>query len=336
MKKKFLALFLTATLALSVTACGSDDSKTTSAPADTTAQADAGQDKAEEKTEEKKEEDTKDAEAEKKEDAEEAKTEVENPIEESLVRMAEVTSMEMEMVMNMDMSVEADGQEQSVETVTVMDMECMTNPLKIKMEMDMDMGEAGSTSMSIYGDMDENGNYMLYMYDGTSWIAESAGEVDLEAYNAQASMEAQIGDTSAYVLEGKEQLNGADAYKYSCTMSGDEMKEAINSAGALDSLASLGISTSDAYAMLDGLGELVTYVWVDAETLYPIQYEMDMTEIMDGLMTAIIEAMGEQAQGMTMHVSKMEMTMTCSNFNGISDITVPAEALEAATVTTAQ
>ena len=327
MKKKFLALFLTAALAVSVTACGSDDSKSTSAPADTTATADAGQSETE-----KKEEAAKDAEEEKKEEAEEAKAEVENPIEESLKRMAEVDSMEMKMVMNMDMSVEADGQKESVESVTTMDMECMTNPLKIKMEMEVDMGAAGSQSMSIYGDVDESGNYVMYMFDGESWLAMQVSEFDLNAYNAQSSMEAQIGDTSVYVLEGTDKLNGADVYKYSYTMTGDEMKEALQEAGALDSLSDLGLSTSDAYGMLDGLGEIVTYVYVDAETYYPVQYEMDMTDVMDALYAAIIEAMGEQAEGLSMSVSKMELVMTCSNFNGISDITVPEEALSAAVV----
>ena len=324
MKKKLLALFLTATLAVSVTACGSDDSKTTSAPADTTATADAGQT-------EQKEEAAKDAEEEQKEEAEEAKAEVENPIEESLKRMAEVDSMEVEMVLNMDMSVEADGESQSIESVTIMDMECMTDPLKIKMEMEMDMGEAGSMTMSIYGDVDENGNYVMYMFDGTSWIAQEVSEFDLEAYNAQSSMEAQIGDTSVYVLEGTEKVDGKEAYKYSYTMTGDEMKEALSDAGALDSLSQLGLSESDAYGMLDGLGEIVTYVYVDAETYYPIKYEMDMTEIMDALYAAMLEALGEQVEGLSMSVSKMELVMTCSNYNGISDITVPEEALSAAT-----
>lgn len=325
MKRKFLALFLTAALALSVTACG-NDSASTSAPADTKTEADAGQetkDAAKEETKDAAKEETKDASA-------EAPAEVEDPIAESLKRMNDVTSMEMEMVMNMDMSFEADGDKQAVESVTVMDMECITDPLKIKMEMDMDMGAAGSMSMSIYGDIDENGNYMMYMFDGASWSAMPVAEIDMEAYNAQSSMAAQIGDTSVYTLEGTEKLNGADAYKYFYTMTGDEMKAAIRDAGALDSLTSLGISQSDAYNMLDGLGEVVTYVWVDAETFYPIQYEMDMTDVMDALMVGVIEAMGEEAEGISMHVSKMEMTMTCSNFNGISDITVPKEALAAA------
>ncbi|MCM1387852.1 MAG: hypothetical protein NC231_11020 [Bacillus sp. (in: Bacteria)] len=323
MKRKFLALFLTATLAVSVTACGSDDSASVSAPADVTASAEGGAET------EQKEEAVKEAEEEKKEEAEETKQEVEDPIGESLKRMADVTSMKMEMVMNMDMTAEMDGETESMESVTVADMECITDPLKIKMEMTVDMGEDGSQTMSIYGDLDESGNYMMYMYDGMDWMAMPVAEIDMEAYNAQSSMEAQIGDTSAYVLEGMEKLNGADAYKYSCTMSGDEMKEAIASAGAMDSLAAYGIAADDAYAMMDGVGEMVTYVWVDAETLYPVKYEMDMTEIMDAVMSGVVEALGEQAQGITMHVTRMDMIMTCSDFNAVSDITVPAEALAA-------
>ena len=186
--------------------------------------------------------------------------------------------------------------------------------------------------MSIYGDVDENGNYMMYMSDGESWYAQEVSEYDLEEYNAQSSMEEQIGDTSAYVLEGTEKLNGADVYKYSCTLTGDEMQEALSSSGALDQLSSLGLSASDAYSMLDGLGELVEYVYVDAETYYVVQYEMDMTEIMDALFAAVLEALGEQAEGLTMSISKMELVMTCSNYNGISDITIPEEALSAVAV----
>lgn len=322
MKKKFLALLLTATLAVSVTACGSDDSASTSASADTTAAADAGQAETEQKEEA--------AEDAKEEKAEEVKEEVENPIEESLKRMAEVDSMRMMMVMNMDMSFEADGESEAIESVTTMDMACINDPLKIQMEMVVDMGEAGSQSMSIYGDVDENGNYMMYMFDGTAWMAQQVGEIDLEAYNAQSSMEAQIGDTSGYVLEGTEKLNGTEVYKYSYTMTGDEMKESLSDTGALDSVSSLGLTESDVYGMLDGLGDIVTYMYVDAETYLPVQYEMDMTDVMDALYAAILDAMGEQAEGLSMSVSKMEMTMTCSDFNAVSDITVPAEALSAA------
>lgn len=345
MKRKILALFLTAALAVSVTACGSDNSKSTSAPADTTT--DAGQseteqnekaekakkeaEEAKKKAEEEKkkaEEEKKRAEEEKKK-AEEEKAEVENPIEEALKRMAEVDSMEMEMVMDMDMYVMIGDQAVPAMSVTTVDIECINDPLKIKVEIE-DVKRAMTQSMSIYGVADENGNYVIYAYDGESWYAEEVSESELNEYNVQSSMEAQIGDTSAYVLEGTEKVNGADAYKYSCTITGDKMKEALTEAGVLNSFSYLGFSESDIYNMLDGLGEVVTYVYVDEETFYPVRYEMDMTEVIDALFVAIIDALGEQAGGMSMSVAKAEMMVTCSNFNGISDITVPEEALSAA------
>ncbi len=336
MKKKFLALFLTAALAVSVTACGSDDSKSTSAPADTTT--DAGQTDQNEEAERAKEEAEKaKKEAEEVKKAEEEKAEAENLIEKALKRMAEATSMKMQMVMNMDMSAEADGQKESIESVAIADMECMTDPLKIKMEMEanvkvMSTGEEESEFVSVYADMDEDGNYMMYMSDGTNWFATPVSEFDLDEYNVMSSMEAQIGDTSGYVLEGTEKLNGTDVYKYSYTMTGDEMKEAIRNSGALGRLSSIGLSANNAYSMLDGMGEIVAYVYVDAETYYIVQYEMDMTEVIDVLMAAVAETLREHGESYSISVSKMEVVMTCSNYNGISDITIPEEALSAKVV----
>ena len=110
------------------------------------------------------------------------------------------------------------------------------------------------------------------------------------------------------------------------------MKEAIRNSGALDRLSAIGLSASDAYDMLDGLQEIVEYVYIDAETYYMVQYEMDMTEVMDALMAAITEALSEQGEGYSISVSKMEVVMICSNYNGISDITIPEEALGATVV----
>lgn len=323
MKRKFLALFLTAALALPVTACGNEDSSSTSAqgnaPVEADAEAPAGQE------EEQKEEDAKETEAENT-DAAETQEQVEDPMAAALENMNSVTSMEMQMLMEMDMTVEADGQKEIVESITTMDMVTFTDPLKIKMDMTMDMGAEGSVSMSIYADADESGAYTMYMYDGAEWQAAPMSGLEIAEYDARSSMVGTIGEASLYTEEGTEKVNGANAYKYSYVMTGDEMKEALLSSGALNSLSSIGLTTSDVYDMLDGLGEVYTYVWVDEETLYPVKYEMDMTDVMDALMGVIVEAMGEQAEGITMHVPKLTMTMTCSNYNNAEDFTIPEEA----------
>lgn len=332
MKRKFLALFLTASLAFSITACGNDSSAaSTTGSTQTETETESESSEEIEEPESQEEEAPEETETEEQDSAEtETPADVDDPMAAALENMNSVTSMEAQMVIEMDLTMEADGQSQSVESVTTMDMAYFTDPMKIKMDMTMDMGAQGSASMSVYADADEDGNYMMYMFDGANWSAAPVDMGDLAEYDARNSMVSSIGDGDRYTLEGTETVDGVNAYKYSYTMTGDEMKEALSSAGAFDSFSSLGMSESDAYNMLDGMGEVVTYVWIDEATLYPIKYEMDMTEVMDALMSAIIEGLGEEAEGISMHIPNMNMTMTCTNFNSAADFTVPEEALSAA------
>lgn len=211
-----------------------------------------------------------------------------------------------------------------MESVTTMDMACFNDPLKIKMEMTIEVaGE--SQEMSVYGE-EEDGTYMMYVYDGSSWQSQEVERTDLGEFDARDSMLSSIGDGSVYTAEGEEQIDGANAYKYSYVMTEEETKQAVLSSGALDQLSSLGIDESQIEGMLSGLGDITTYVWIDAETLYPIRYEMDMTDVMDALMVSMVEAIGEQAEGLSMNVPKMEIIMTCSNFNNVADFSVPDEA----------
>ncbi len=238
----------------------------------------------------------------------------------------EINSLEAKMVMEMDMTVSAQGQEQAIQSLTTMDMVCFNDPMKIKMDMTMDMGELGSVDQSIYGEITEDGNCTMYLFDGTSWQTQTVSMGDMEQYNAQDSILDVIKVDASYQEEGKEEVDGAAALKYSHVMTGDEMKETLLSSGALDSVTSLGIDPSQMESMLDGLGEMTEYIWIDEATMYPVKYEVDMTEIMDKLMVNMISAMGEQAQGMSINIPKMKMTMTCMNYNTAEDFEIPEEA----------
>lgn len=187
------------------------------------------------------------------------------------------------MLMEMNMEVSADGQTQSVESVTTMDMAFFSDPRKIKVEMNVDLGEAGSVQQSIYGEVAEDGAATLYQYDGTSWHSQQAGVADMAQYDAGSSMLSFIDDGSVYTLEGMEEVNGANAYKYACVTSGEDAKQQLLSAGALDSLTSLGMDMNQLEGLMDDIGELTEYVWIDEVSLYPVKYETDMTQIMDKL-----------------------------------------------------
>lgn len=308
MNKKILTLILAAMLTLSVTACGGKDNSASAEDNGAQVEETADAEVTEEPT---------DAEV-----AEEPEEEV-DAFAAALENMQSVTNLDGQMVMEMNMEVTANGQEQAVETVTTMDMTCFNEPRKIKVEMTMDMGEMGSTQQSVYGDVAEDGTAMMYLYDGTSWQSQAVGTADLGQYDAGSSMLSFMDDGSVYTLDGKE----GNAYKYTSILSGEDAKQSILSSGALDSFSSLGIDASQIDEMLNDIEDITQYIWIDETTLYPVKYEMDMTDVMDKLMSAVVESMGEQAQGLTMSISKMKMIMTCSNFNNATDFTIPEEAL---------
>lgn len=296
MKKKILMLLLAATLTLSATACGGKDDNT--APAESS----------EVQTEEEAEEEEIDAFA----------AAVEN--------MEDVTNMEAQMVMDMSMEISAEGESQAVDFTTTMDMAFFSEPRKIKAVMNIDMGELGSAEQSIYGEVSEDGTGMMYLYDGASWQSMEVSAADLGQYDAGSNMLSLIDNGSEYTLEGMEDVDGKNAYKYSCVTSGEEAKQMLLSSGATDSLSSLGLTAEQLESSIGDVGEITEYVWIDEATLYPVKYESDMTEAMDKLMAGVFESMGEQAQGMSMSIPRMKISMTCSNFNSAADFEIPEEA----------
>lgn len=296
MKKKILMLLLAATLILSTTACGG------------------------------KKDDAGTAESSETQTEEEAEVEEIDALAAAVENMEDVTNMEAQMVMDMSMEMSAEGESQAVDFITTMDMAFFSEPRKVKVIMTIDMGELGSAEQSIYGEVLEDGTGMLYLYDGASWQSMEVSATDLGQYDAGSSMLSLINSGSEYTLEGMEDVDGKNAYKYSCVTSGEEAKQMLLSSGATDSLSSLGVTTEQLESSIGDVGDITEYVWIDETTLYPVKYETDMTEAMDKLMAGVFESMGEQAQGMSMSIPKMKMSMTCSNFNSAADFEIPEEA----------
>lgn len=240
-------------------------------------------------------------------------------IQTALEKINAVKSMDATMQMTMNMSVMG----QSVETDTTMNMSCFNDPMKVKADMTMNMGTLGSVSMSIYADATD-GDYTIYMFDGTNWTTQAADLSQLEQYDAQQSMDLYLGSGAEYTHEGTEDINGATADKYSGVIRGDAMKEVLKNSGATSSLeTSLGMNLEDLYS---DLGDMPITVWIDQATGYPVRYYMDMTAVMQTMMTKALSGV-EGGESLTM--DKVEITMDCFNFDNVADFEIPAEALAA-------
>lgn len=303
MKKrtKILALILAAALSVSVTACGSSDAGNDAA--NTPDQTKTGQDEASDAA---------------KDDADPFATAKEN--------MKNISSMNAKMTMEMNMDLGANGETQSLQTVTTMDMAYFADPMHLKADVTVDAGETGSTSSTVYAETAEDGTCTMYITDGTNWQSQAVSLDDIAQYDAASSMTEYLENDYPFEAAGTEQVDGANAYKYTATLTGDAVKETLTANGALDSFTSLGIDSAQMESMMDNAGDLPINLWIDEESLYPVKYELDMTSVMDALITGIAESMAEQTEGLTMNIPKMTLSMTCSDYNSAEDFSIPDEA----------
>ena len=247
-----------------------------------------------------------------------------DPLAAAMENMSKVESMDAKMVMEMDMT----AGDQTLETVTTIDTSLFTEPMRLKVDMTMDMSGYSDVGMEIYAEEAEDGTLVMYQYDGMDWSTQNVTTDDLVQYDVSGSMDAYIASASDFKQEGTEQVGGASAYKYTGVITGDSMQDVMMSSGALDSL---GTQMNMDEAQMEELlsGDIAVTLWIDEENLYPVQYDMDMTEVMDGLMGKILEAAGNDAAGLTMSIPKMTISMTCGNFNSATDFTIPEEAKNA-------
>ena len=230
-------------------------------------------------------------------------------------------SMEATMVMEMDMS----AMGQSVQTDTTMDMVCFNDPMKMKADMTMDMGALGSVSMSIFAQADGD-TYNMYLYDGNTWTSQTAAVNALEQYDAQQSVNLYLDSGAEYISVGTEEINGVTTDKYTGVIRGDAMEEVLKASGATTNLESSLGGMVDVSELYSGLGDMPITVWIDPESGYPVRYFMDMTDVMQSMMS---KAMSGIEGGDTLTIDKVEVTMDCSNYNNATDFEIPAEALGA-------
>ena len=299
MRNKFLALLLAVSMSFSVSACGSSaDNQGEGKPAT--------------------------------EDTAKDQEETTDVYAAALEKMKEISSLNGKMNVEMDLNVEAAGQKQTMQTVTTMDMSCLYNPTRIKMDMDMDAGEGTKINMSVYAEMTDDGKYNMYMYDGANWQTQTVEAADIQQYDSAGNMTGYMQESYNFQDAGTEQIDGKDARKYTGVMTGDDMRAAILSTGTLNSLSSLGIDDSQVETMLKDLGELPITLWIDETDLYPVKYEMDMSNLLNSLMKGIMESAGEDAEGVSLEYTKAKIEMTCSDFNAVSEFSIPEEAKAAA------
>ncbi len=232
----------------------------------------------------------------------------------------------MDYTMNVDMDLSSGGQ--TVSMAMTGDASCFSDPMKMKMTMTMDMGDLGSQDVDIYAE-ETDGKFVTYSGAAGSWVKQ---EVDsLAQYDGMSSMKVYLDNAGSLKLDGEEELASGPAHKISAVISGDSMEEVLNASGVMDSMmGQLGTEYIDMIkVMYSDMGDLPVTIWVNKENGYPVKYEMDMTEMMSQMMNKLMEQMGDAAQGVTVDVGKMVLSMEMNNINNATEFEIPQEARDA-------
>ena len=255
---------------------------------------------------------------------------VEDMVAEAIKNTENVTSMDSQLTMDMGISVMGITVNMSVEG----NITYFADPLKMKMDMGIDgMGENVKTEMYV---QQKDGMYEIYTQTDGSWNYETVDEAEFEAqmgqFQSQANMNLFLQSAKDFKLNGEEDINGSKAVKVEGVISGEELKKVIKESlasmqSATDS-GSLGEGITD--QMFENLGDMPITIWIDMATMYPVKYDLDMSDILNKLLENAMSGLSsEEGQQINFSINEFKMSMTSSNFNSATDFEIPAEALAA-------
>ena len=142
----------------------------------------------------------------------------------------------------------------------------------------------------------------------------------LEQYDARENLDLFLSSSKSFQEQGTEEINGVETVRYDGVLSNDVIDEVLTSYGTLDQL---GMSAEDVQSMIFSLGDVPVSCWIDKANYMVVQYQIDMTSMMQQLMSGMLESEGAEAGELA--VDAMTILLTISNTNNVEVIELPAE-----------
>ena len=248
-----------------------------------------------------------------------------------------VTTKSARLHMTMDMAFDLQGETTSM--TMKMDEACTQDPLSAEVNMTMDMGGLGKMDTTMYL-VQEGKEYVSYTKvsggilggEDVGWSQSTIDVTDLKQYNAMDNAKLYLDVLNSFQSAGKEAIGSYNTIRYDGKVTGQDISKMLDTLG--DNVSSM-LSTADAstmaalFSQLDGIP---MSVWIDQKTALPVRYEMDLSDMVNQLMSTMINALSSlSSEAVDFQVSKARVTVECSDYNAVAPITVPQEVLDAAT-----
>lgn len=238
------------------------------------------------------------------------------------IKMSKLDSLHADVEMQIGMGISVLGQDVNADAAITGGADIQRDPERVYVNMNAEV--AGfEQNMLLYAVGRDDGFDVYSSADsGDSWTKDSI-ENDDSSKNSKAdgkSLFLLLSDSAASFKEyGKEKVNGSDAIRYNGKITSDELKQALELANVRQSLEeSLDVELDD--DVFADLGSVPVSIWIDVKSDMIVCVELDMSDVMQGLVPILVDKSLEKADigiGVNTKVYDVTLSVTLSEFDAV-------------------
>ena len=238
------------------------------------------------------------------------------------IKMSKLESLHADVEMQIGMGISVLGQDVNADADVTGGVDIQRDPERVYPNMTAEV--AGFEQNLLLYAVGRDGGADVYSSadGGESWTKGSI-ENDDSSKSSTAdgkSLFLLLSDSAASFKEyGKEKINGSDAIRYKGEITSDELKQALELANVRQSLEeSLDVELDD--DVFADLGSVPVSIWIDVKSDMIVCVELDMSDVMQGLVPVLVDKSLEKADigiGVNTKVYDVTVSITLSEFDAV-------------------
>lgn len=238
------------------------------------------------------------------------------------IKMSKLESLHADVEMQVGMGISVLGQDVNADADVTGGVDIQRDPERVYVNMTAEV--AGSEQNLLLYAVGRDGGADVYSSadGGESWTKGSIENNDRSKSSTAdgKSLFLLLSDSAASFKEyGKEKINGSDAIRYKGEITSDELKQALELANVRQSLEeSLDVELDD--GVFADLGSVPVSIWIDVKSDMIVCVELDMSDVMQGLVPVLVDKSLEKADigiGVNTKVYDVTVSITLSEFDAV-------------------
>ena len=238
------------------------------------------------------------------------------------IKMSKLDSLHADVEMQIGMGISLLGQDVNADAAITGGADIQRDPERVYVNLMAEV--AGFEQNLLFYGVGRDDSFDVYSSadSGDSWTKGSV-EDDDSSKNSKAdgkSLFLLLSDSAASFKEyGKEKVNGSDAIGYNGKITSDELMQALELANAKQALEeSLDVELDD--DVFEDLGDVPVSIWIDVKSGMIVRVEMDMSDVMQGLVPVLVDKAMEKTDvgiGVNTKVYDATVSITLSEFDAV-------------------